>query len=47
MLSSTHMLEPEVPPQNVTAFFEVCDELDWRSSKPNLGDNAPQSHVGP
>jgi uroporphyrinogen decarboxylase len=27
MLSPTHVLEPEVPPENVKAFFEGCDEL--------------------
>ncbi len=27
MLSPTHVLEPEVPPQNVVAFFEACDGL--------------------
>lgn len=26
MLSPTHVLEPEVPPQNVVAFYEACDE---------------------
>jgi uroporphyrinogen decarboxylase len=29
MLSPTHVLEPEVPPQNVVAFFDACDELTW------------------
>ncbi|MEZ5275824.1 MAG: uroporphyrinogen decarboxylase family protein [Opitutaceae bacterium] len=27
MLSPTHVLEPEVPPENVRAFFEGCDAL--------------------
>ena len=27
MLSPTHVLEPEVPPQNVVAFFDACDQL--------------------
>jgi len=27
MLSPTHVLEPEVPPENVCAFFAACDEL--------------------
>jgi len=27
MLSPTHVLEPEVPPENVQAFFEACDVL--------------------
>jgi uroporphyrinogen decarboxylase len=27
MLSPTHVLEPEVPPENVVAFFEACDEV--------------------
>lgn len=27
MLSPTHVLEPEVPPENVVAFFNTCDEL--------------------
>lgn len=27
MLSPTHVLEPEVPPENVVAFFEACDAL--------------------
>ena len=27
MLSPTHVLEPEVPPENVVAFFAACDEL--------------------
>ena len=26
MLSPTHVLEPEVPPENVAAFFAACDE---------------------
>ncbi len=26
VLSPTHVLEPEVPPQNVVAFYEACDE---------------------
>ena len=26
-LSPTHVLEPEVPPENVVAFFETCDAL--------------------
>ncbi|NOY74681.1 MAG: hypothetical protein GXP32_02690 [Kiritimatiellaeota bacterium] len=26
-LSPTHVLEPEVPPENVAAFFEACDEV--------------------
>ena len=26
MLSPTHVLEPEVPPENVAAFFKACDE---------------------
>lgn len=27
MLSPTHVLEPEVPPANIHAFFETCDSL--------------------
>lgn len=27
MLAPTHVLEPEVPPENVTAFFDECDRL--------------------
>jgi len=27
MLSPTHVLEPEVPPENVVAFLETCDSL--------------------
>ena len=27
MLSPTHVLEPEVPPANIVAFFEACDML--------------------
>ncbi len=27
MLSPTHVLEPEVPPENIVTFFEACDEL--------------------
>ena len=27
MLSPTHVLEPEVPPENVVAFFEACDSI--------------------
>lgn len=30
MLSPTHTLEPEVPPDNVIAFFEACDTLKYR-----------------
>ncbi|MBN1863528.1 MAG: hypothetical protein JW808_01365 [Victivallales bacterium] len=26
-LSPTHILEPEVPPENIKAFFEACDDL--------------------
>ena len=26
MLSPTHVLEPEVPPENVAAFFRACDD---------------------
>ena len=29
MLSPTHVLEPEVPVDNVMAFFETCDELTF------------------
>ena len=29
MLSPTHVLEPEVPPENIKAFFETCDELSF------------------
>ena len=27
MLAPTHVLEPEVPVENVVAFFDACDEL--------------------
>ena len=27
MLSPTHILEPEVPPENIVAFFNACNEL--------------------
>lgn len=27
MLAPTHVLEPEVPPENIVAFFEACDVL--------------------
>lgn len=27
MLSPTHVLEPDIPPRNVAAFFEACDHL--------------------
>ncbi|MBT3342012.1 MAG: hypothetical protein HN404_03345, partial [Gemmatimonadetes bacterium] len=27
MLAPTHVLEPEVPVENVQAFFEACDAL--------------------
>ena len=27
MLSPTHVLEPEVPPEHICAFFETCDTL--------------------
>ena len=27
MLSPTHVLEPEVPVENIEAFFSACDEL--------------------
>jgi len=33
MLSPTHVLEPEVPPENVVAFFEACDELKFSKSE--------------
>lgn len=29
MLSPTHILEPEVPPKNIAAFFKTCDELKY------------------
>ena len=29
MLSPTHVLEPEVPPENVVAFFKACDTLTY------------------
>ncbi len=29
MLSPTHVLEPEVPTENVDAFFKACDELTY------------------
>jgi len=32
-LSPTHVLEPEVPPENVAAFFNACDELAFPISK--------------
>ncbi|NQU38538.1 MAG: hypothetical protein HQ523_01140 [Lentisphaerae bacterium] len=35
MLSPTHVLEPEVPPENIQAFFETCDRL--------TADQTPQS----
>jgi len=28
MLSPTHIMEPDVPPENIRAFFEACDEFD-------------------
>jgi uroporphyrinogen decarboxylase len=27
MLAPTHVLEPEVPPENIIAFFKACDEI--------------------
>ena len=27
MLSPTHVLEPEVPLENIVAFFETCDAV--------------------
>jgi uroporphyrinogen decarboxylase len=33
MLSPTHVLEPEVPPENVVAFFKACDELAYGKDK--------------
>ena len=38
MLSPTHVLEPEVPPENIVAFFETCDEL-----RPPTTATAPSS----
>lgn len=32
MLSPTHVLEPDVPPENVVAFFDVCDQLQGMKS---------------
>ncbi len=32
MLSPTHVLEPEIPPENVIAFFEACDSLAWEAN---------------
>jgi uroporphyrinogen decarboxylase len=29
MLAPTHTLEPEVPPENIIAFFAACDELKY------------------
>ena len=34
MLSPTHVLEPEVPPENVVAFFEACDTLTYAQDEP-------------
>ncbi len=33
MLSPTHVLEPEVPCENIVAFFKACDELTSAKSK--------------
>ena len=33
MLSPTHVLEPEVPPENVVAFFEACDGLVYKNER--------------
>lgn len=33
MLSPTHELEPEVPPENVVAFFDTCDALSRKGSE--------------
>ncbi len=31
MLSPTHVLEPEVPPENIVAFFSACDKLAYQT----------------
>ena len=31
MLGPTHVLEPEVPVENVVAFFEACDGLTYEA----------------
>lgn len=38
MLSPTHVLEPEIPPENVCAFFEACDLLNQINRKPMHGE---------
>ena len=35
MLAPTHVLEPEVPPRNVDAFFQACDELTYTGHMQN------------
>ncbi len=42
MLAPTHVLEPEVPPENVAAFFEACDTLTGSAQDPGPGDPAPE-----
>lgn len=36
MLSPTHVLEPEVPPENIEAFFRACDGLAYPTAKAGL-----------
>ena len=36
MLSPTHVLEPEVPPENICAFFDACEKLDWETANKEL-----------
>jgi uroporphyrinogen decarboxylase len=35
MLSPTHVLEPEVPPENIAAFFDACDKLTYARGEPS------------
>ena len=41
MLSPTHVLEPEVPPQNIVAFFEACDGLETNATRSRKQEAAP------
>lgn len=40
MLSPTHVLEPEVPPENVEMFFKACDKLTYERGEPGFRDDA-------
>jgi uroporphyrinogen decarboxylase len=43
MFSPTHVLEPDVPPENIAAFFKACDELTTKKKAKEGNDYASQT----